>query len=112
MEVGRRRRLVREFISSTRGCNRDWQFDQQDVVQILQAAKYATGPPAAWEQGDWNDDHVFDPLDIVAALQTGNYLQGPYAAGADDTATLAKRPMENETLDALFTGVRSTWLGS
>ena len=54
-----------------------------DLVLVLQAAKYLTGEPTTWEQGDWNGDGVFDQLDIVAALQTGNYLQGPYAAAAD-----------------------------
>ena len=62
--------------------NRDFQFDQQDVAQVLQAAKYLTGEPATFEQGDWNGDGVFDQLDIVATLQTGKYLQGPYAADA------------------------------
>jgi hypothetical protein len=60
--------------------NRDLKFDQQDIVQVLQAAKYLTGQPATFEEGDGNGDGVFDQLDIVAALQTGNYLKGPYAA--------------------------------
>jgi hypothetical protein len=60
--------------------NRDLQFDQLDIVQVLQAAKYLSGAPATFEEGDWNGDGVFDQLDIVAALQTGNYLKGPYAA--------------------------------
>jgi hypothetical protein len=65
--------------------NRDLQFDQLDIVQVLQADKYLTGQPATWQEGDWNDDGVFDQLDIVAALQTGNYLQGPYAAHSPNT---------------------------
>ena len=62
--------------------NRDFQFDQQDIVQVLQAAMYLTGEPATFEQGDWNNDGLFNQLDIVAALQTGNYLQGPSASQA------------------------------
>ena len=62
--------------------NRDFQFDQQDIVQVLQAAKYLTGEPASFEEGDWNGDGIFNQLDIAAALRTGNYLQGPYAADA------------------------------
>ena len=54
--------------------NRDFQFDQNDIVEVLQSAKYLTGESATFEQGDWNADGVFDQLDIVAALQTGNYL--------------------------------------
>ena len=60
--------------------NHDLQFDQQDIVHVLQAAKYLTGEPATFEQGDWNNDGVFNQLDLVAALQTGNYLQGLYAS--------------------------------
>lgn len=62
--------------------NRDFQFDQQDIVLVLKAAKYLTGEPATFEQGDWNEDGVFDQLDIVAALATGNYLQGLFALTA------------------------------
>ena len=65
--------------------NRDYRFDQEDVVLVLQAAKYLTGEPATWRQGDWNGDSVFDQEDIVNALQTGNYLQGPYAVDAYDS---------------------------
>lgn len=60
--------------------NRDGQFDQLDIVQVLMAAKYYSGQAAAWSEGDWNGDGRFDPLDIVAALQTGRYLQEPTAA--------------------------------
>lgn len=64
--------------------NGDYQFDQQDIVSVLQAAKYLTAEFATFAQGDWNGDGVFDQLDIVAALQTGNYLQGPYAVRSAD----------------------------
>ena len=60
--------------------NRDLRFDQQDVVQVLQAAKYLTGEPATWSEGDWNGDGLFDQIDLVLALQSGKYLQGPNAA--------------------------------
>ena len=53
--------------------NRDGQFDQEDIVQVLQAAKYLTGESATFAEGDWNVDGVFDQLDIVAALQADNY---------------------------------------
>ena len=62
----------------TGDANRDGEFNQLDIVQVLQAAKYLTGNPATWQGGDWNGDGVFDQLDIVAALRTGKYLQGPY----------------------------------
>ena len=72
----------------------DGDFDQLDLVQVQIAAKYLTGEPATWGDGDWNggpggslDDKVpppgngqFDQLDIIAALNAGKYLTGPYAA--------------------------------
>jgi hypothetical protein len=53
--------------------NEDYQFDQQDLVKVLQAGKYLTGASATWQEGDWNGDGVFDEQDITAALETGNY---------------------------------------
>ena len=53
--------------------NRDGMFNQLDIVQILQSAKYQTSQPATWTDGDFNRDGVFSQLDIVAALQTGMY---------------------------------------
>ena len=55
--------------------NRDGQFDQLDIVEVLQGGKYNTGRRPAWSTGDWNLDGVFDQLDIVGSLQTGAYLQ-------------------------------------
>jgi hypothetical protein len=63
--------------------NQDGQFDQQDIVSVLQTAKYLTGQPATFQEGDWNRDGVFDQFDIVAALEADNYLRGPYAAPAN-----------------------------
>jgi hypothetical protein len=72
--------------------NQDLAFDQLDLIQVQQAAKYLTGQPATWGQGDWNGapggrvgmppvgDGLFNQLDIVAALGAGTYLSGPYAA--------------------------------
>ncbi len=72
--------------------NRDLMIDQQDLVQVLEAAKYLTGQSATWGEGDWNGapggwwgsppagDGLFDQLDIVAALAAGKYLTGRRAA--------------------------------
>ena len=72
--------------------NRDFTFDQLDIVQVLQAGKYLAGESATWGEGDWNagpggypgappaGDGLFDQLDIVAALQTGVYLTGRYSS--------------------------------
>ena len=78
--------------------NRDFAFDQDDIVQVLvQGSKYLTGQAATWGEGDWDGapggypgepptgDGLFDQQDIIAALQAGVYLTGPY--GALSTAT-------------------------
>ena len=72
--------------------NRDFKFDQLDLVQVQVAAKYLTGQAATWGEGDWDGapggsqgspppgNGFFDQLDIIAALGAGKYLTGPYAA--------------------------------
>ena len=72
--------------------NQDLQFNQIDLVQVQIAAKYLTGQPATWGEGDWDGspggkvgepppgDGQFNQLDIIAALNAGTYLTGPYAA--------------------------------
>ena len=72
----------------------DFDFDQLDLVQVQIAAKYLTGLPATWREGDWDGapggepgnppagNGLFDQLDIVTALGPSHYLTGPYAAVA------------------------------
>ena len=72
----------------------DLDFDQLDLVQVQVAAKYLTGQPATWGEGDWNGapggemgnpptgDGLFNQLDIIAALGANIYLTGPYGAMA------------------------------
>ena len=72
--------------------DQDRDFDQLDLVQVQQAAKYLTGQPATWGEGDWDGapggargnppdgNGLFDQLDVIAALTAGTYLTGPYAA--------------------------------
>ena len=52
----------------------DGRFDADDLVQVLASARYLTGEPASFEEGDWNGDGLFDQFDIVNALQRGGYL--------------------------------------
>jgi hypothetical protein len=71
--------------------NMDTIFDQRDLVAVQIAAKYLTGRPATWGEGDWNGapggkpgnpppgDGLFNSLDIVAALTFGVYSTGPFA---------------------------------
>lgn len=51
----------------------DGQFDQNDLVRLLQYGKYNTGQPATEEQGDFNGDGVFDRLDFVQILIESQY---------------------------------------
>ena len=72
--------------------DQDLDFDQLDLVKVQIAAKYLTGTPATWGEGDWNGapggsqgsppagDGQFDQLDIISALGPAHYLTGPYAA--------------------------------
>ena len=72
--------------------DQDRDFDQLDLVQVLQAAKYLTSQAATWGEGDWDGapggepgnpppgDGLFDQIDVIAALGGGKYLTGPYAA--------------------------------
>jgi len=85
--------------------NQDFIFDEMDIVQVAEAAKYMTGDWATWAQGDWNDDEHFNNLDIVAALATGNYLQGPYKAMAVPELGTAQIVIET----ALLIGI-TIWL--
>jgi hypothetical protein len=66
----------------------DGQFDQLDLVLVLQSNKYLSGEPATFAEGDWNADGVFDEMDIVAVLQAGNYAPEP---GATDAVFARKR---------------------
>ena len=81
--------------------DQDWDFDQLDLVRVQVAAKYLTGQPATWGDGDWDGapggapgdppqgNGLFDQLDIVAAQLAGLYLSGPYAAAPLDRAPVA-----------------------
>ena len=72
--------------------DQDLDFDQLDLVKVQVAAKYLSGTPATWGEGDWDGapggsqgnppagDGEFSQLDIIAALSPGHYLTGPYAA--------------------------------
>jgi hypothetical protein len=61
--------------------DRDFDFDQFDIIQMLQAAKYLTGQPATWGEGDFDGDGDMDQLDLVRAQIQAKYLVGPYVPG-------------------------------
>lgn len=88
--------LAGELLSELRAgdADQDFDFDQLDLVQVQLAAKYLSGTPATWGEGDWDaapggtqqsppvGDGFFDQRDIIAASRAGIYLTGPYAAVA------------------------------
>ena len=72
--------------------DRDFDFDQFDLIQVLLSEKYLTGEPATWGEGDWNGapggnadnppvgNGLYDQFDIVSALAADIYLSGSYLA--------------------------------
>ena len=84
--------------------DQDFDFDQFDLIQVQQSAKYLTGQLATWGEGDWNGapelvgDGLFNQLDIIAALSAGTYLTGPHRRGQH------RRPRGGRT------GFGSSWI--
>ena len=60
--------------------NLDGEFNQLDLVHLLQQDKYMKDEPAKWGQGDFNGDGFFSQLDLVEALQEGRYAGQSAAA--------------------------------
>ena len=83
--------------------DQDGDFDNLDIVQVLQRAKYLTGQLATWGDGDWNGapggsagnpplgDGLFNQLDIIAALNDRPWYVGPYAVVRGEPAALTMR---------------------
>ena len=63
--------------------NLDGQFNSVDIVNVLQAGKFATNERAGWNEGDWDGNALFDRHDIIVALQDGGYGQGTRSATSD-----------------------------
>jgi hypothetical protein len=82
--------------------DRDFDFDQLDLVRVQIAAKYLTGKAATWGEGDWDGgpggtpdnpppgDGLFNQLDIIAALEAGIYASCPLNALEPSASTLAE----------------------
>jgi hypothetical protein len=72
------------WINGAGDANLDNQFNQVDLILMLQAGTYVTGQPATWSQGDFDGNGRFDQFDIILiqATEPRHYLQGPFAAQA------------------------------
>lgn len=57
------------------------EFNSSDFVAVFVPAKYETGQPATWTEGDWNGDKVFGSSDFVTAFQGQGYESGPREGG-------------------------------
>ena len=70
------------WINGPGDVNGDGEFNQFDLIDVLQEGKYLTGELATWSQGDWNGDGVFDQMDVIVAAraQPPHYLQGPFGS--------------------------------
>ena len=51
-------------------------FDADDLMLVLAAGHFETGVPAAWAEGNWDEDGDFDSDDLITALATGKYVCG------------------------------------
>ena len=59
--------------------NLDGEFNSSDLTAIFQSARFETGEPADWTEGDWTGDMRFDTSDLIAAFQDAGYETGPRA---------------------------------
>ena len=48
--------------------NGDGEFSFQDVITVLQSAKFLTNLSAGYAEGDWNQDGIFDQRDVIVLL--------------------------------------------
>ena len=83
---------LKPYIRLPGDANEDRRFDIMDVIQVLGAAKYETGEPATWAEGDWDGapsefaigapkgNGLFDSADLLAALAIGGFEMGTYAS--------------------------------
>jgi len=78
VSVAQNQHCILEDLTEPGDANRDFEFEPNDLIQVMRIGKFETGELAGWEEGDFNGDGVFDEGDIAAAFATGNFMQGPY----------------------------------
>jgi len=71
--------------------NLDWSVDILDIANVIAGAKFNSGLPAAWNEGDFNDDGLCDMLDVADLMSTDLYAASPYN-GVQPSAVVAAVP--------------------
>ena len=77
------RRIWIEDLSNTffGDANFDGEFNSSDFVAVFRAAKYETGKPATFTEGDQLGDGLFNSADFITAFFGSGYEFGPRAGG-------------------------------
>ena len=92
------------WVNGAGDTNEDREFNQFDIIKMLQGGKYLTGLAATWMEGDFDGNGVFNQHDIILTQQTrpSHYLQGPFAATAqtENSSLVAPRGVVSQGNDA------------
>ena len=93
-----------QWINGAGDSNLDNEFNQLDLIKLLQNGQYLSGLPVAWSQGDFNGDGVFDQFDVILIQSTAppHYLQGSFAA-VSMPADAALAPSAGASAEAIAT---------
>ena len=84
--------------------NLDWSVDILDIANIIAAAKFNSGLPAAWSEGDFNYDGLCDMLDIADMMSTEPYAVIPSNTVVPSAGVAAVPEPSMEPLSALAIG--------
>jgi len=75
-----------------------------DVANVLAGARFNSGAPASWSEGDFNHDGVFDMLDVADLMSTGIYAADSYNAAETSASVAAVPEPAMATLSAVAIG--------
>ena len=88
--------------------NLDWSVDILDIANVIVAAKFNSGLPTSWREGDFNDDGLCDMLDVADLMSAGLYAANSYNGVDPSVGVVAVPEPSLEPLSALvvaFTAV-------
>jgi hypothetical protein len=84
--------------------NLDWSVDILDIANVLAGAKFNSGVPASWREGDFNDDGMCDMLDVAELISAGLYAANSYNRVDPSVGVVAVPEPSLEPLSALVIG--------